>query len=235
MSALMKLTGCPDLEAWQPALSRVRQQQRVLRRDAGDRRPDLDAARASLERRQPANAADLAALTVEILNQLGSRIRNGSTNDWRQYWRDWDQGSNREPSAPLHEDDCRDRLLSDLRHWLSRSEIEAVPEGRYVDEKRSDIRVSFGGFNVPIEVKKSNHRDLWRAIRHQLIAKYTCDPGTAGYGIYLVLWFGNQHCQIPEAGVRPRSAIDLAERLRGTLSEEEARLVSICVIDVARR
>ena len=234
-SALMELAGRPDFEAWQPMISRVRQQQRVLRRDASDRRPDLDAARESLERRQPANTADLAALTVEILNELGTTIRNGSTNDWRQYWMDWDQGSNRQPSTPLHEDDCRDRLLSDLQRELSQWKIEAVPEGRYVDEKRSDIRVSFGGFNVPIEVKKSNQRGLWRALRHQLIAKYTGDPGAAGYGIYLVLWFGSQHCQNPEAGVRPRSGLDLAERLRGTLSEEEARLVSICVIDVARR
>ena len=77
--------------------------------------------------------------------------------------------------------------------------------------KRSDIRVSHGGFNVPVEIKKSSHRDLWRAIRNQLIAKYTRDPGAAGYGIYLVFWFGNEPepCQMPESGPRPKSAAAL--------------------------
>ena len=49
------------------------------------------------------------------------------------------------------------------------------------DEKRSDIRVSFGDSNVPMEIKKSNHRNLWSAIRDQLIAKYSRDPGSGGW------------------------------------------------------
>ena len=114
--------------------------------------------------------------------------------------------------------------------------IGAAPEGRYADEKRSDIQVSYGSFNVPVEIKKSNHRDLWSAIRNQLIAKYTRDPGAGGYGIYLVLWFGNESkpCQMPESGTRPRNAADLEERLRDNLTPEEARLISVRVIDVSR-
>ena len=133
----------------------------------------------------------------------------------------------------MHEDHCRDRLLSDLQTRVEPFGIDAAPEGRYADERRSDIRVSYGGFNVPVEIKKSNHRNLWSAIRNQLIAKYTRDPGTGGYGIYLVFWFGKEHCQSPESGPRPGSAAELEKRLRDTLSPEEARMIGICVIDVA--
>ena len=133
----------------------------------------------------------------------------------------------------MHEDHCRDRLLSDLKSRVEPLGIDAAPEGRYADEKRSDIRVSYGGLNVPVEIKKSDHRNLWSAIRDQLIVQYTRDPGTGGYGIYLVFWFGKGHCQPPESGPRPSSAADLEKRLRDTLSPEETRMVRICVIDVS--
>lgn len=71
-----------------------------------------------------------------------------------------------------------------------------------------------------------------------LPAFYTRDPGAGGYGIYLVFWFGRDHCQTPESGRRPQDAAELAERLRETLSRdeasrEEARKISICVVDVS--
>ena len=204
-----------------------------MRRDAEFRHPDVAQVLETLGKSRPANHADLAALTVDFIAEISRKIRDGNTNDWRQYWnvdraaRSWN---------PRHEDDCRDALLSDLQQRMTGLGIEAVPEGRYAEAKRSDIRVSHDGFNVPVEIKKSTHRDLWSAIRSQLIARYTRDPGAAGYGIYLVFWFGNQPnpCQMPESGPRPRSAAELEERLRDTLTPEEARLISICVIDVAR-
>ena len=132
----------------------------------------------------------------------------------------------------MHEDHCRDRLLSDLRSRAEPLGIDAEPEGRYADEKRSDIRVSYGGFNVPVEIKKSDHRNLWSAIRIQLIKKYARDPGADGHGIYVVFWFGKKHCQPPESGPRPSNAAELEERLRDALSPEEARKIRICAIDV---
>ena len=90
---------------------------------------------------------------------------------------------------------------------------------------------------MPIEIKKSNHPKLWSAIRKQLSAQYTIDPATGGYGIYLVFWFGRERCQPGEDG-RPTSAAELEERLRKrlrkTLLPDEARKISVCVIDVAR-
>ena len=92
------------------------------------------------------------------------------------------------------------------------------------------------GSNVPVEIKKSGHRELWSAIRRQLSAKYARDPGAGGYGICVVFWLGNDPvpCQMPESGPRPESAGELEERLRGTLLPEDARLILVSVIDVVR-
>ena len=46
--------------------------------------------------------------------------------------------------------------------------------------------------------------------------------------------FGTEPCQPPYSGSRPRSAAELEESLRGTLSSEDARMIAICVIDVTR-
>ena len=221
------------LRPWRPELVDAADRQGAVRRDADFRHPGAARVLETLDNRGPANPADLAALTVDLLEEISRNIRDGNTNDWRQYW---NQDSNRRPSSPKHEDDCRDALLSDLQQRMSRLGIDAAREGHYAESNRSDIRVSHGDFNVPVEIKKSSHRDLWSAIRNQLIAKYTRDPGAAGYGIYLVFWFGNEPklCQMPESGPRPKSAAALEERLRGKLSPEEARLISVRVIDVAR-
>ena len=115
--------------------------------------------------------------------------------------------------------------------------IDVQPEGRYADEKRADIRIAYGGFNVPIEIKKSCHPDLWSGIRRQLIARYIRDPGADGHGIYVVFWFGDtEDCQ-PTPGVRiggiPTSAADVKQRLVDELSEEQRKKIGVCVIDVA--
>ena len=81
--------------------------------------------------------------------------------------------------------------------------------GQYAAAKRSDIRASYSGFNVPVEAKRNSHRDLWSALRDQLITKYTTDPATDGYGIYLVFWFGEERTTSPPSGHRPRSAQEL--------------------------
>ena len=231
---LAELGRDPRMAAWHTIVQRVRQEQRVVRRDAGFRHPDPAAVCKTLECRQPANAADLAALTFDFISGISTNIRHGDTNDWRQYWNC--AGKGQQSWTPRHEDYCRDALLSDLQVKLRPLGVDAAPEGRYADEKRADIRVSCGGFNVPVEIKKSSHRNLWSAIRNQLIAKYTRDPSAAGYGICLVFWFGDEPepCQLPESGPRPRNASELEERLRSTLSSAEARLISIRVIDVAR-
>ena len=229
---LQSLATDDSLIPWRPELNYAMNRQNDLRRESSFQHGDIDRVIQVLDNRRPANAADLMALTSEYLREISRNIRDGNTSDWKQYWNDVEH----RPSTPRHEDRCRNALLSDFRHKVALLDIDAQPEGRYADDKRSDIRVSCGQFNVPVEIKKSCHRDLWSAVRRQLIARYTRDPGADGYGIYLVFWFGNtEHCR-PTPGEQspPKSAAQLEERLRDTLSEEEQRKISICVIDVAK-
>ena len=88
---------------------------------------------------------------------------------------------------------------------------------------------------MPVEIKRSCHRDVWTAVRSQLIAKYTRDPGAAGYGIYLVLWFGDtEKCRPTKLkGWTPATAEDVRLRIEQSLDDRERRLISVCVVDVA--
>ena len=186
----------------------------------------------TLDKGSPANAADLAALVLYELAELSKRIRDGSTSDWRQHW---NLDGHNHPTRPRHENASRDALLSDLNQWLVGLGVDGQPEGVYAEDKRADIRVSFGDFNVPVEIKRSCHSDLWTAIREQLIAKYTRDPGAEGFGIYLVFWFGDTpECRPTKCGDwRPQTADEVKHRLEGSLSIREEGLISICVVDVS--
>lgn len=230
---LESLARDDNLIPWRPDLKHAKHRQSDLRREASFQPRDIEQVIQVLDKRRPANAADLAALTTEFLQEIAKNIRHGNTSGWKKYWND----VNHKPSTPKHEDRCRNALLDDLRPKIESLDIDAQPEGRYADDKRADIRVSYGQqFNVPVEIKKSCHRDLWSAIGRQLIAKYTRDPGADGYGIYVVFWFGNtEHCRpTPGEKAPPKSATQLEKRLRDTLSEEKKRKISICVIDVAK-
>ena len=231
---LDSLLGNVDLVKWHSKLQRVQFEQLAIRREAGFRHPGIGQVVSTLSNKAPANAGDLAAMVLDTLQNMAHRIRNSNTDDYKQYW-NLKTGSVR-PATPRHEDACRDALLSDLKTCLALLGVDAQPEGQYADDKRSDIRVSVGGgndFAVPIEIKKNNHPDLWRAIHDQLIARYTLDPLTDGFGIYLVFWFGADRTQPPPSGKRPRSTDELEQRLRATLSTDENRKISICVVDVA--
>lgn len=231
---LERLLTAPSLAPWNERLRGALYHQRAVRREADYRHPDVQQVSRTLGNLGPANAADLAALTIEHLQELSRAIRDASTDDYKQYWNVDRYGH---PTTPKPENDCRDALLSDLKQRLAPLRIDAQPEGHYAEGKRADIRVSFGGtqgFNVPVEIKRNKHRDLWRAARDQLIAQYVRDPGAHGLGIYLVFWFGPCVTQPPPEGDRPRTAPELAEMLRLSLTDEESRRISVCVIDCAK-
>ena len=122
-------------------------------------------------------------------------------------------------------------MLSDLQRELAPLGIDAAKEGSYADDKRADIRVAYGGFNVPVEIKRSCHRAWCSAVKTQLIAKYTRDPGADGYGIYLVFWFGEAE---PASGRKPKSPDEMRQAILDTLSATERRKIHVCVIDVSK-
>ena len=228
--ALAELVSDTALEHWRNVLSQVQHAQRVIRRDAGYSHPDIEQVCRTLNNAAPANAADLAALVTDQLCVIAEQIRKGNTDDWRQYWNEDPHGR---PRSPKHENSCRDAILSHLGGRLPQG-VDAQPEGHYANDKRADIRVSCRDFQVPVEIKKNQHQNLWEACRHQLIEQYTVDSGTSGYGIYLVFWFGKDCTQAPPSGDRPDDPQELRERLKARLSHSESRKISVCVIDVSR-
>jgi hypothetical protein len=76
----------PKLEPWHNRLRHAAHTQRIARRKASFRHLDAAEVCRTLANREPANAADLAALAYDHLRDLARKIRDGSTNDYRQYW-----------------------------------------------------------------------------------------------------------------------------------------------------
>ena len=230
-AALDELASDTALSFWHATLHQAGDRHRVLRRDAGYRHPGAAQVGSTLRNGPPANPGDLAALITDRIDELAGRIRTANTDDWRQYW-NLDQYER--PCGPKPENSCRDALLSDLRQLLPPDEVDAHPEGAYANDRRSDVRISCRGFHVPIEAKRNSHRDLWSAIRSQLIEQYASDPATGGYGIYLVFWFETKGTpRPPDGGAAPNRPDALRERLEALLTEDERRRISVRVIDVS--
>ena len=202
----------------------------MIRRDVHYRHPDVAQVCKTLNGGTPANPDDLAALVVDRLHEIAAQIRDGNTDDWKKYWNVYSHGC---PTDPRPENNCRDTLLDDLRHRCP-DEVDVKPEGQYADDRRSDIHIACRNFQVPVEIKKDSHRDVWSALQNQLIERYTRDPETGGYGIYLLFWFGKEKSQLPPFGIRPADAKDMKEKLEATLLPDQARKISVCVIDVSR-
>ena len=217
--------------SWRSRLDKTQESQRVIRRDASYQRSGIKQVLSTLAGRSPANAADLAELLTDRLSAVSDDLRGSSSNLWRQFWNEDRHGR---PHEPKHEESCRDALLEALRARLP-AEVGTTLEGRYAADKRADIRVSCNGFNIPIEVKKNSHPDIWNAIRCQLISRYTTNPATSGHGILVMLWFGQQKTTNPPDGSRrPSVPGELARQLRRDLTADEAGKISVVVLDTTK-
>ncbi len=226
MEALIALRQRQDLKHWGDFLDRALYDQRITRRKAFFKPASVAQVCTTLANLKPANAADLWALTVDHLKQLAGEIRDGNTDDYDQYW---------SGESPKSEDLCRNALLSDLKKHLVLVGVSAEPEGRYADEKRADIKVIAAPHQIPIEIKLETHADIWKAIREQLIAKYSRELASDGYGIYLVFWFtGNLKAAPTDGGQKPKTPQELERRLASTLPEELQHKVTVLVVDCSK-
>jgi hypothetical protein len=226
LEALTTLQKQPYLKQWSDHINRAVYDQRITRRKALFKPSSVAEVASTLANLKPANAADLWALTVDHLKQLLHDIRNGSTNDYRQYWAG---------DTPKIEDDCRDALLSDLRRLLVTHGVSAEPEGRYADEKRADIKVIATRFQIPIEIKREIHSDVWKAIPGQLIAKYGRELTSDGYGIFMVFWFTGKLTAAPsDGGTKPKSPLELQDRLTATVPQELRHKIAVVVVDCSQ-
>ena len=235
VAALRDLADNPTLKSCRGTLLRARDRQAKERRISNYKAPSIAELRGGLRGGPPISAADLAALVSDKLSELASRIRDGNTDAWQQYWHtDPGDPKGRKVIKPKAEEPCRDALLSGLQLLLGPQEVDAQPEGHHAEDARSDIIAIHGNHAVVIEVKKTDSKDLWSAMTDQLIAKYARDPRSGGYGIFLVFWFGANHLkEPPPIGPRPRSPEELDQVLKGLLTQEQRQTITIIVVDVA--
>ena len=229
--ALERTRSDESLKPWWPRLSRAADRQRALRRTAEFCYGSADQVCRVLAGGKPANQADLAALTVDALMNLAEQIRSENTSDWKRYWT---RTGHISEWRPLRENECRDTLLSDLRSRLAAFGIDCQREPNYLDGRRAGIRLACPGFDVPIEIKKSDHARVWSSIRSQRRPKCTQDRECDGGRIYVVFWFGRDFLQPPLSGRKPSGPEQMREVLIASLEEDEQRRVAVVVVDVSR-
>jgi hypothetical protein len=231
---LSTLVDDPELIAWRPLLRHARAQQARLFRDQTFKHPAASAVRGAIAGGPPVNAADLRAIITEELQGLRRELRSTDTMPWKRYW---NTGPSGEPLEPRVENECRDHLLDRLRDRLGKYRIlAALPEARRGQETRADLLILTGaGRNLPIEIKRHFHPDLWAAASTQL-QDYTSDPGADGIGIYLVFWFGAEVQPTPprsDGGERPTTAMQLEAILIGDLTAELREKTDVVIFDVS--
>ena len=232
LDALKRLEQDPSVFRWHYEIQYATSKRRMLLNAHTFKYPDANSVADVLANRAPFSARDLAALTTDVLNDLAQQVRTGHTSDWRQYWNVDSWGR---PIEPKPENSCRDALASDLglklRHWNISVHVEAV----HANGMRSDILICYEEFKIPIEIKRSCNRQLWDAMPAQLVAKYCIEPDSRGFGMYVVLWFGNvPECRLARKdGYDPHSAEELEACLIDTLSGADRHRVTVLVVDVA--
>lgn len=232
-SALAKLLENDEIAAgWREYLQYALAEQARLRRETTFSYPTVQKVLRTLSNQQPANSADLQALALDHLKTLKENLRHGPTDGYKTFWNVDHLGR---PTKPKPENECRDRLLDLLRPQLLLKSVNAEPEGHYAEDKRADIKALYGQFNLPIEIKRHWHKDLWTAPVNQLRKLYGRDPGAGGRGIYLVFWFGQTVKKTPKPprslGEAPVSASELEGMLPRVLSPQEGMLVEVIVFD----
>lgn len=232
-NALEGLAAQTRLTPWRNALRHAVHSHATIRREAEFRHPEVAEVLAALRGEAPAGPGDLAALTLEHLDELIKHIRDGASNTYRFFW-DSHPDKTRTPKI---ENECRNILKDLLEPRLLPHRAYFDKEAHFVEDKRSDLCVRFDGWRLPIEIKQDSYREkgrnIWNALRLQLIDQYLRGPDTGGYGIYVVLWFGGKGMVSSPAGRRPSNPAELEAQLMELLEPEERHRVAVRVIDCA--
>lgn len=184
-----------------------------------------------LANQAPASAADLAALALDLIDEIAVEIRCDNDDGFRAFWNIQDK----KPTGPREENYCRDTLLPRFRARLYPLDIGCQPERDQANDKRADLCLSYlARYELPIEIKRDSNRDLWKGLRAQLIDQYAISPRAEGYGIYLVLWFGaGSVANLKDGGKRPRTPEELRTRLEAQLDPLEQQRIFVRVLDVS--
>ncbi len=226
-----RLLGLPALHKLKPLLEATRHELMQRRRESGFRFLLPREVAQVLANQAPASAADLAALALDVLDDIARDIRQDNDDGFRAFW----NIENKQRTSQREENLCRDALLTRLRARLDSLGIDCQPEGDYANDKRADLRLSYQTrFELPIEIKRDSNDSLWRALRDQLIVQYAIAPRAFDHGIYLVLWFGGDGMpRATDGGKKPRSPEELRTRLEAQLDPLERQRIFVRVLDVS--
>lgn len=232
--ALERLLLLPECESYRDHLSHAQSNQRIRYRESQFHHADWKQAVSTLVNETPVNVMDLYSLLLDHIRDISNRIAYENTDIYKQFWNEDSYGRT---LVPKPEESCRHIFLELLRTRLNPLKISCEPEGHMVSDKRADIIVSLPGIKIPIEIKRDYHRDVWTALNGQLDRLYTKNPDAAGYGIYLVFWFGsarpNTLPRLAKNMDQPENASAMENMLNETVPVEKRDRLSAIVIDVS--
>jgi hypothetical protein len=231
---LEAMLNAPDFFSYQNYIKHSIANQLVRRREVEYQQPDWDALNLALSNGAPANAADLAALTIDHLSDLATLIATSNSDLYRHFWNEDSYGRTKSPKP---EESCRDVLLEQLKARLLPLGIMVEPEAHMFGGKRADLSTALPNRKAFVELKRDYNAELWIAVNNQLDRYYTRDPDASGYGIYGVFWFGEKRSgRIPTrpGGLpEPTSAKDLEDTLTEMLTVAQRERIKVIVIDVS--
>ncbi|WP_161598972.1 NACHT domain-containing protein [Aidingimonas lacisalsi] len=226
VAALTTLRDAPE-DSYTWALRMVSSDQRQKQANEGYAPPTFDQIKMVLDGGPPGSVADLRAIVVEELRELGRRLRGSSEDEIDLYWTD--------DGLPRTENKCRDRTVSLLRGHLTPLSIDIIGEADMPQDKRADIIFQHDGLLLPLEAKRQQHPGLWNAIEGQLEAFYTGHWQAKGQGLFLTFWFGSAYLvpARPDGGAKPTTASELQNALDQHPAVTAGR-VEVVVLDLSR-
>lgn len=226
VAALAALRDAPE-DGYTWVLRTVAAEQRQKQADEGYTPPTLDQIKAVLDAGPPASVADLRAIVIEELEELGSRLRGSSEDEVDLFWTD--------DGKPRSENECRDRVVTLLRAHLAQLAIYPLDEADMPQGTRADIVFYHNALWLPVEAKRQQHPDLWVAIEQQLEGLYTGHWQAEGQGVFLVFWFGSMFNvpARPDGGPKPTTAAELQAALDAHPAARAGR-VQVVVLDLSR-
>jgi hypothetical protein len=231
---LARLLEEPFAESYVGDIKHAVAQQRVKMIDLEFRQPSWAGAVAALASGTPAGIADLHALVLDHLEDLGSHIAAANIDVFKRFWNEDSYGR---VTSPKVEESCRDYLVELLRARTKTQGILVEPEGHMAADKRADIVALLPGMKLVVELKRDSHAEVWNSVQGQLERFYTRDPDAQGFGIYAVFWFGEKRAQpipYPPAPLDvPRSAKEMRMQLESSVAPERKSKVAIVVLDVS--
>lgn len=237
MARLSALRDDPALSAWRERLARMAEQQSRTVRESRYQKPSLENTLKVLTAGEPTNPGDLHAFVCDHLRTLIEEIEHGAGSGFRTFWNV--SGAGDPLKSPVTENEARSRLRDRLNDRLVPRGITAEIEGNYSGGNRGDLKVIYRSMNVPVEVKRHYNKEVWEAPKTQLKERYAIDPGSGGYGIYLVFWFGDKQGRrvpAPPAGIaRPTTAAEMEAALRQMYSGEEWNRIEFFCVDCSKR